>query len=265
VFRDESNGFVRLGYLDPALIETVVTDPQNREQPIGIVTRKDSKGQARRYRVIVNVQETAFAQRTAEIRATFTDGDCFYFRINDLSSATRGRSDLLAQMDWLDIYDQFMFGEIERAAAMRAYVWDVTLTGASPEDVLAKAKTDHCAATRCGARAQRAGGLESRIADDASVRRRTRGEVDPQSHARRRDDPGALVRRRRDREPRQRRQHDAADREDARHAAQLRRLPAQADRDLRAVVEMECARSRAERKRTTDTRHVDHRMAGTDG
>lgn len=141
VFRDENNGFVRLGYLDPALIETVVTDPDNREQPIGIVTTKDKKGNARRYRIIVNVPETAFTERTRQIRTTFADGDCFYFRVNDLSSASRGRSDLLAQMDWLDAYDQFMFGEIDRAVGMRAYVWDVTLTGASTDDVLAKAKS----------------------------------------------------------------------------------------------------------------------------
>lgn len=149
VFRDENSGFVRLGYLDPALIETVVTDPENREQPIGIVQRRDKKGIARRYRIIVNEPETAFAPRTQEIRATFTDGDCFYFRVNDLCSATRGRSDLLAQADWLDAYDGFLFGEIDRAIGMRAYMWDVTLTGASPEDVEAKAKK--IAAPRSGA------------------------------------------------------------------------------------------------------------------
>lgn len=141
VFRDENSGFVRLGYLDPALIETVVTDPENREQPIGIVTRRNTHGVSRRYRIIVNAPETAFAERTREIRTTFADGDCFFFRVNDLCSATRGRSDLLAQMDWLDAYDQFLFGEADRAIGMRAYLWDVTLTGASPEDVAAKAKT----------------------------------------------------------------------------------------------------------------------------
>ncbi|HRQ63892.1 MAG TPA: hypothetical protein PKZ76_03360 [Xanthomonadaceae bacterium] len=141
VFRDVHNGFVRLGYLDPALIETVVTDPENCEQPIGIVTKRNTKGVARRYRVIVNVPETAFAARTQEIRNTFTDGDCFYFRVNDLSSATRGRSDLLAQIDWLDAYDTFLFGEVDRAAAARAFIWDVELAGASPEEVAARART----------------------------------------------------------------------------------------------------------------------------
>jgi hypothetical protein len=43
-------------------------------------------------------------------------------------------------MDWLDAYDQFLYGEIDRAAAVRAFVWDVTLTGATPGEVEARAK-----------------------------------------------------------------------------------------------------------------------------
>lgn len=141
VFRNETTGFVRVGYLDPAQIETVVVDPDNSEQPIGIVTKRDRKGEARRYRVIVNVPESAFGETARKIRETFTTGDCFYFRVNDLSSATRGRSDLLAQIDWLDAYDVFLFGEVDRAAALRAYFFDVTLTGATPDEVKARAKT----------------------------------------------------------------------------------------------------------------------------
>jgi hypothetical protein len=57
-FVNEIDGFVRLGYLDPAQIETIVMDPDNPEQPIGIVTCKNKKGIARRYRVIVNGPRT---------------------------------------------------------------------------------------------------------------------------------------------------------------------------------------------------------------
>jgi hypothetical protein len=140
-FVNEHSGHVRLGYLDPALIATVVIDPDNPEQPIGIVTVKDKHGKARRYRVIVNGnEEELFTQRTREIRATFTDGEAFYFTINDLSNGRRGRSDLLAQIDWLDGYDQFLFGELDRAAFLRAFLWDVTLTGATPEEVNKRAR-----------------------------------------------------------------------------------------------------------------------------
>lgn len=140
VFVDTNRKFVRLGYLDPALIETVVTDPENREQPIGIITKKDRKGNARRYRVIVNVPESAFAARTREIRKSFDTGDCFFYRVNDLSSATRGRSDLLAAIDWNDAYDQFLFGELDRTSFLRAWIWDVTINGASPDEIKDRAK-----------------------------------------------------------------------------------------------------------------------------
>ncbi len=139
-FVNEMNGHVRLGYLDPALIETVVTDPDNGEQPIGIVTRRNAKGVARRYRVIVNGPEAGlFTTRTQKIRATFDTGECFFFRVNDLSNGTRGRSDLLAHIDWLDAYDQYLFGELERQHHLRAFIWDVVLKGATPEEVAKRA------------------------------------------------------------------------------------------------------------------------------
>lgn len=139
-FTNELTGHVRLGYLDPALIETVVKDPDNSEQPIGVITCKDRKGVALRYRVIVNGPEEVFSKRTQEIRQTFTDGDAFFFTINDLSNGMRGRSDLLAQADWLDGYDQFLFGELDRTQFLRAFIWDVELKGATPDEVKDRAK-----------------------------------------------------------------------------------------------------------------------------
>ena len=140
-FVNEHDGMVRIGYLDPALIETVVMDPDNPEQPIGVVTVKNKKGVARRYRVVINGDEDVFTQRTQAIRASFADGDAFYFRVNDLSSGARGRSDLLAQADWLDAYDEFMFGELDRYKLLRAFVWDLEVKNASPEKVAEKAKS----------------------------------------------------------------------------------------------------------------------------
>ena len=139
-FVNEIDGHVRLGYLDPALIETVVVDPDNPEQPIGIVTARDRKGRQLRYRVIVNGPESVFTERTQRIRERFGDGEAFYFTVNDLSISRRGRSDLRAPADWVDAYDQFLFGEIERYNFLRAFVWDVTVTGADPEQIKAKAR-----------------------------------------------------------------------------------------------------------------------------
>lgn len=140
-FVNEHNGAVRLGYLDPGMIETVVTDPDNAEQPIGIVTVKDRHGQARRYKVIVNGPEDVFSQRTQKIRESFTDGEAFYFTINDLSNQDRGTSDLLSTADWIDAYDHVLFGEIDRMDFLRSFLWDVTLKGATKEEVEERARS----------------------------------------------------------------------------------------------------------------------------
>lgn len=49
----DGDGFVRLGYLDPRKIATVVTDPDNPEQPIGVITQRDNRGRQHKYRVIL--------------------------------------------------------------------------------------------------------------------------------------------------------------------------------------------------------------------
>ncbi len=139
VFVDAVAGTVRLGYLDPLLIGEVVKDPDNPEQTIGIVTKRDAKGRYRKYRTIINGPESVFTARTQAIREGFTDGDCFYFAVNDLSSGRRGRSDLLHLADWLDVYDQFLFGEADRYKNLRALVWDLMLKNADENAVKKRA------------------------------------------------------------------------------------------------------------------------------
>ncbi|PCI62037.1 MAG: hypothetical protein COB35_04980 [Gammaproteobacteria bacterium] len=139
-FVNEHNGHVRLGYLDPGQVEKVIFDPDNPEQAIGVVTKRDKKGNFLRYRVIINGGEEVFTERTTGIREQFNDGELFYFNINALSYKGNGKSDLLAQADFLDLYDTFLFGEAERADFLRAFIWDVTVTGADEEQIKKRAK-----------------------------------------------------------------------------------------------------------------------------
>ena len=139
----EGDGFVRLGYLDPRQIATVVNDPGNPEQPIGVVTKRDNRGRQFKYKVVVLGDDTElFSAETARIRAeAFTDGDVMLFQLNKFPNGSRGRSDLLGQMDWLDAYDSFLFAELDRIDYLRRFVWDVTLTGTDPEAVKAYEKS----------------------------------------------------------------------------------------------------------------------------
>ena len=142
VFINDVNGDVRLGYIDPARIEKVVTDPDNSEQPIGIILRRDAKHRKKKYRVIVNGPETVFGDAARRARRQFTDGDCFYWTINSLSNQADGMSDLLPSADWLDGLDSALFGDLDRWEFLRNFVWDVTIEGADQEELDRRAKTD---------------------------------------------------------------------------------------------------------------------------
>lgn len=139
-FRNPATGFVRWGYLDPSRIDGPVTDPDNVEQVIGVRTVPDERGNRRTFRTIVNVRETAFGRQARAMRAQMVDGECLYFRVNDLSAGKRGRSDLLPLCDWLDAYEEFLYGELDRTDHLRNYVWDVTLKGADETQVAKRAK-----------------------------------------------------------------------------------------------------------------------------
>lgn len=142
VFCNPYSGVVRLGSLDPEMVEAVVWDPDNAACAIGVVTRPDMGGRVLRYRVAVGgaADEEMLGEAAQKIRKTFTDGEIFYFAVNALANGG-GHSDLLPMIDWLDSYDQFLFGEVERFLFTRAFVWDVTLTGATPEEIVERARS----------------------------------------------------------------------------------------------------------------------------
>lgn len=137
---NEVNGAVRLGYLDPSLIRSVVMDPGNASQEIGVVTIADQAGAVRKFRVVVRGEDDElFAAEARALRKGFDSGDAFYFAVNKFAAGRRGRSDLIAQMDWLDGYDEFLFDEMERGIDVNAFIWDVKLVGADEEMVKRRA------------------------------------------------------------------------------------------------------------------------------
>lgn len=134
-------GHVRLGYLDPSLIGRVIADPGNPAQEIGVETVRDQQGAVRRFRVIVRGEDDElFARAAREMRAGFDSGDAFYFSVNKFAAGQRGRSDLIAQFDWADGYEEWLFDQMERSSDLDAFVWDVKITGATPEDVQKRAR-----------------------------------------------------------------------------------------------------------------------------
>jgi hypothetical protein len=139
VFVNPVDGHVRLGYIDPLEIDSVFPDPQNALIQTSVLL----KGRAGAKGPILKVvrEETNRARATYGLlmpnepgeRDLWTgrvyDGACHLFQTNKLSNGRRGRSDLLASIDWLDGYDAFLFDSMDNANLFNSFVYDAKLEG----------------------------------------------------------------------------------------------------------------------------------------
>jgi hypothetical protein len=133
-----TDGRVRIGYVDPCNIEEIVPDDYN---PNILLTAQIKQG----YTVdgadlptaysLINVDERLDSQAYGRLNFWPEQYGAFYFSVNKPPNSTRGRSDLITVFDWLDLYDQLLFGQAERATYLTDFVWDVTMKGASPEEL----------------------------------------------------------------------------------------------------------------------------------
>jgi len=130
VFINPINGHVRLGYVDPALIQEVKANKDNAEVLEWVIVKPDAYStEGKPYRIIY-LDEDPRSPTYGQLV-----GDCFYFSVNRVSNATRGHSDLLPLADWLDATDQYLFDFLDYAALIRAFVWDVTFEGLTEDEI----------------------------------------------------------------------------------------------------------------------------------
>jgi len=173
VFVRPTDGHVKLGALDPRWVQEVRADPENAERIDSVILKNTADGgPGRSYRAI-RVMETAAdveayraAAQTAaarpvagpvtpgarpplgptmpaaksaldhpEPRIGFMAGDVFYFAVNGVQGARRGHSDLFHLIDWIDGYGSLLFDAKDAARMQRAYIFDVTLKGAKPDEI----------------------------------------------------------------------------------------------------------------------------------
>ncbi len=129
-------GKVRVGYISPRLIDEVVSDPDNCALPIGVVLKKGGGGPGRKIQTVLSGDPREYLGPAAQReRDKFRDGLAFLFQINKTIDATRGLSDILAAIDWIDIHERFLFDSAERARMQNSYIYDVVLKGAGPEQI----------------------------------------------------------------------------------------------------------------------------------
>lgn len=123
--RNPITGIPQIGYIDPGQIARIHTRIDNVLVP-EFVELKASAGQAEGPKLKI-IQEDPISGRL--------EGDCFYFRTNALPNSARGRSDLLTLADWLDLYDQLMFAEVERVKLFSSFVYDLEVQGGDADKI----------------------------------------------------------------------------------------------------------------------------------
>lgn len=129
VWVNKANGSVKLGYIDPATILRVKKDRNNPKINRTVVYKK--LGVSDEVEMdIINIDKNIKSETYGRLT-----GDCFFFTINKISSASRGRSELLTLCDWLDGQDQFLFARLERAFLLNTFIWDVTCEGMTKEEL----------------------------------------------------------------------------------------------------------------------------------
>jgi hypothetical protein len=141
VFTSQYAGNSRLGYIDPANIKEVVADPENAEILVGVALKTRGNKKGKRYQVVLDGDPAdMLSAEGLALRDSFADGECYYFTINSVSNATRGRSDLMTIADWLDAYEELLFDRLDARGAMQTYVWDYTFKGLTEEQIKEKLK-----------------------------------------------------------------------------------------------------------------------------
>ena len=143
VFVLANTGKVRLGYIDPADIESTVTDPHNAKLILGVNLKSLDGDKGRKLAVIMGDEEIEILSPKGQaLRDTFIDGKCFFWKVNTLTNEPRGCSDLFVVADHLDGYEQFMADTMEKFSQYNAFYWDVTVENATNEE-LKKSSNDY--------------------------------------------------------------------------------------------------------------------------
>ena len=161
------DGKVRLGYIDSIEIADIVCDKDNVEIIQAIELKAKGGELPKRYKVVsvdTDPQSKSYGRligaktdKDGKVLTTYQeldnadhpigdgkiyDGTCFFFKVNSVTNAKRGWSDLLTLIDWIDGYDQAIFNEVDRALLLKSFIWDVTITGADDKAIVEYAKNN---------------------------------------------------------------------------------------------------------------------------
>lgn len=118
-------GNTTVGWIDPTTIESVERDTRNNLLLTRLHVKKGHGPETEALQIVTTSTDPL------DESAGLLVGEAFFWPFDRINNATRGTPFLLPIIDWLDIYDQNLWEMVERVKAMRAHMWDVTVTGDS--------------------------------------------------------------------------------------------------------------------------------------
>ena len=133
-FPNEYGGAVKLGFVDPSNIDTVITNPlnireiqgiklkgipgfDNKQNNFDVIRRRDSKEDFNNYNFLL------------------LDGEMFFFRINNVSNQPEGVSDLLQSADILDMFTHLLVSILKFSELQYLWYMDVSLKGLTEDEI----------------------------------------------------------------------------------------------------------------------------------
>lgn len=124
---NKKNGDVLLAYVSPLAIEAVSADKEDPSIAAAVTLKaKSASGKKQKLPIIRYNPERGLRE-----------GECFFWAINKVGDSLRGKSDLLSLADQIDSLDRLLFNLLERVAHLNSWIWDVTIQGASDEQIRA--------------------------------------------------------------------------------------------------------------------------------
>lgn len=117
---NDVTGLFMLDYIDSTLIGDVQGKNGLATTP-GRVLVKQTSG-----------DPVGFDVMLPDVYGTYT-GECFFFRHAGRLNALRGLSYIVAQADWIDLYDQILYARGDKALLANTLVYDLKVTGAQDD------------------------------------------------------------------------------------------------------------------------------------
>lgn len=124
-FVNPYNGHVKVGLLDPSLVDQIECDPDNIEKQLRVHRRTFGPSATAPTTGLSLDDDKAMEGAWYSI-----PDEIMHFAVNKVSNAKRGKSDLATLLPWLRRYKDWLIDRVRINKYKAAFLWDVKLTGA---------------------------------------------------------------------------------------------------------------------------------------